>query len=276
MVKVLTSSNDELNFGKPTFDYTAKTPNKLIPDQAKEHLFADESSVSNNTGNATNNAPIRSGRLANGLMYNILHSNTAVDKGRMSIRLEVLPSMWRSSNGSSPYKSILTELGVGMLQAGGKMFNKSKEDVELYCIENDISVDISCKRNKHVWQKQASSLTETPCPTVAAEQNFTDGFTVDISGSLSHIESPSATSSVEAFFQLLHGLVREFKYDDESSFRAASDDFADKHLESSYTLESECLKRIHNVLYFPNITNSGVLSAVVNISDVHYQMARLV
>jgi hypothetical protein len=335
---ILESSNDHLNIKRSTFTSATQSLKQLISPEERASMIASSarsvlgkpSKRDNiNSNNNTNTSVISVGkvitrRLKNGMKVNILQTAATNDKNEISLRLEVNPTITPSVTEENV--TLLTELGVRMLQSGGPILNHTSSEVELFCIENDISVDayMQRSRNKHVASAGGFSHDHlddsvSPIPmqelesirgnnrSLAVSEPLDDSFIIDVTGPITsphEFRDPTASdasnvlpgstipSGAEAVFQLLYGLMRTFRFSDESVLGTVMRDLLAEQMESKHKLESVCLSEIQKTLFGlrNDSTAEALLSndlgdttpdckdqnSIINVENVQRQMSQLV
>lgn len=238
-------------------------------------------------------------RLRNGLNVRYLQADTS-GLGQVHVRLEVRPPPNSIQSVVNRNAGIMTELGARVMQEGGAILNRSKAEVELFCIEKDISVDIYThrSRNKHSFNSDnrldssvsPASVTEsTPPPSCNMfGELLDDGFTIDLSGPLvspdtvGHGDDAHASmSGLDALLQLLHGLVSDFNFSSLDALHAAATSVTESRTKARQHLEKVCLNKAEEALFGSSAMNSSAAKTLdpgdfVNTTECSSHMKQMV
>lgn len=247
----------QLSFPQPPRSSAVNPLEKLMPDSHVDTI-SEYSPVFVNIDNTTlATGHSHSAQMKNGLKVNIVRSTATSDSNDVSIRLQVNPL------DSSSDDRILTELGTRLLQEGGSLWNHSKSQIELFCTDNDITVDafVHRNRNKHLGisdNTESRSQDIFSDSSIGAKSNkLDDGFTIDVRGPVASptrfsdedLTTITEFSGLESLFQLVHGIVSNFSYSDPKSLSIVSRRLFAEESEFKNGLESLCLSKIRNTLF---------------------------
>lgn len=125
-------------------------------------------------------------------------------------------------------------LGARAIQEGGAFLNMTREEVELFCIDHQVMVEITASEEALVFDFQ--SVTTTPGP--AAEAVGSDA------GVLGESEtSPALVSGIEAVMQVAHIILTDFTYEDDA-FERAKQSYHEQFDSTVKGLETACTESL--------------------------------
>ena len=119
-------------------------------------------------------------------------------------------------------------LGARTMQEGGAFLNMTREDVELFCIDHQVMVEITATDEALIFD--FASTTAIPSPTHHTETSIQP--------------SPSVTG-IEGVMQVAHIILTDFEYE-EDAFIRAKQSLHEQFDSTVRGLESACMEKLLN------------------------------
>lgn len=139
-------------------------------------------------------------------------------------------------------------LGARAIQEGGAFLEMSREEVELFCIDNQVMVEITATEEALVFDFQ--SVTTTPGTSTPPTNSLLGSVITGASGEVAggnNMQSvppaPSAVTGIEAVMQVAHIILTDFKYEADA-FGRAKQSFHEQFDSTVKGLETACTESL--------------------------------
>jgi hypothetical protein len=123
-------------------------------------------------------------------------------------------------------------LGARAIQEGGAFLNMTREEVELFCIDHQVMVEITASEEALVFDFQ--SVTTTPGPSSAGEE---------VTAADGSLLSSEGVSGIEAVMQVAHIILTDFTYEDDA-FERAKQSYHEQFDSTVKGLETACTESL--------------------------------
>ncbi len=149
---------------------------------------------------ASNSLPVKVKQLSNGIKVNIMQFNE--EPQSVGVRAVIRGGRWKENKSDGEGQGIrpgAVALGVRAMQEGGACLNLTREEVELFCIDHMVMVELNANEDGLVFDLQGPISAPGHHPGVQSEQA--------ISSTASSTDEHRPITGVEAVMQVLHILL---------------------------------------------------------------------